>query len=71
MPSIKEMILSEEYTDLILPLYSGFLEDYKDYGAQIFNEYYGIIHYPLAEEFFQNYYDYGFFYNTVPKLFTI
>lgn len=71
MPSIKEMILSEEYTDLILPLYSGFLEDYKDYGAQIFNEYYGIIHYPLAEEFFQNYYDYGFFYNTVPKLFTL
>ena len=53
MPSIKEMILSEEYTDLILPLYSGFLEDYKDYGAQIFNEYYGIIHYPLAEEFFR------------------
>ena len=33
MPSIKEMILSEEYTDLILPLYTGFLEDYKDYGS--------------------------------------
>lgn len=71
MPSIKEMILSEDYADLILPVYSGFLEDYKDYGARIFNEYYGIIHYPLAEEFFQNYYDYGFFYNTVPKLFTL
>ncbi|MFR8493358.1 MAG: S8 family serine peptidase, partial [Mediterraneibacter gnavus] len=71
MPSVKEMILSEEYADLILPVYTGFLEDYKEYGARIFNEYYGIIHYPLAEEFFQNYYDYGFFYNTVPKLFTL
>ena len=66
MPSVKEMILSEEYADLILPVYTGFLEDYKEYGARIFNEYYGIIHYPLAEEFFQNYYDYGFFYNNLP-----
>ena len=34
MPSVKEMILSEEYADLILPVYTGFLEDYKEYGQE-------------------------------------
>lgn len=71
MPSIREMILSEDYADLILPVYTGFLEEYREQGARIFNDYYGMLHYPLQEEFFQNYYDYGFFYNTIPKLFTL
>lgn len=70
MPTIKEMILSENYADIILPVYTGFLEQYKEQGAQIFNQYYGMVHYPLGEEFFPNYYNYGFFYNTVPKLYT-
>ena len=30
-----------------------------------------MVHYPLEEELFQNYYEYGFFYNTIPKLFTL
>lgn len=71
MPSISEMILSESYADIILPSYTGFLTDYKERGAQIFNNYYGMVHYPLEEELFQNYYEYGFFYNTIPKLFTL
>lgn len=71
MPSIGEMILSESYADIILPSYTGFLTDYKERGAQIFNNYYGMVHYPLEEELFQNYYEYGFFYNTIPKLFTL
>lgn len=71
MPSIGEMILSESYADIILPFYTGFLTDYKERGAQIFNNYYGMVHYPLEEELFQNYYEYGFFYNTIPKLFTL
>ena len=71
MPSIGEMILSESYADIILPSYTGFLTDYKGRGAPIFNNYYGMVHYPLEEELFQNYYEYGFFYNTIPKLFTL
>lgn len=71
MPSIGEMILSESYADIILPSYTGFLTDYKERGAQIFNNYYGMVHYSLEEELFQNYYEYGFFYNTIPKLFTL
>lgn len=71
MPSIGEMILSESYADIILPSYTGFLTDYKERGAQIFNNYYGMVHYPLEDELFQNYYEYGFFYNTIPKLFTL
>ena len=71
MPSIGEMILSESYADIILPSYTGFLTDYKERGAQIFNNYYGMVHYPLEEELFQNYYEYGCFYNTIPKLFTL
>lgn len=71
MPSIGEMILSESYADIILPSYTGFLTDYKERGAQIFNNYYGMVHYPFEEELFQNYYEYGFFYNTIPKLFTL
>lgn len=70
MPSIKEMILSEDYADIILPVYSNFLEEYQEQGAQIFNQYYGMIHAPLKEELFPNYYNYGFFYNTIPKLYT-
>lgn len=71
MPSIREMILSEQYADIILPVYTDFKEEYKEHGAQIFNDYYGMVHYLLEEEVFQNYYDYGFFYNTIPKLLTL
>ena len=49
MPSKKEFILSEKYADIILPIYSDFLEEYAEWGAQIFNSYYGMIHYPLEE----------------------
>lgn len=71
MPTIKEMILSEDYADIVLPVYTNFLEEYREQGAQIFNQYYGMVHYPLREELFPNYYEYGFFYNTVPKLYTL
>lgn len=71
MPSIKEMILSEDYADIVLPVYTGFLENYREQGAQIFNQYYGMVHYPVGEEAFPNYYQYGFFYNTIPKLYTL
>ncbi len=66
MPSIREMILSEQYADIILPVYTDFKEEYKEHGAQIFNDYYGMVHYLLEEEVFQNYYDYGFFYIILP-----
>lgn len=71
MPSKKELILSEEYADIILPVYSDFLEEYQEWGAQFFNRYYGMIHYPLDKELYPDYYEYGFFYNTVPKLYTL
>ena len=71
MPSKKEFILSEKYADLILPIYSGFLKEYAEWGAQIFNSYYGMIHYPLEKELYTDFYEYGFFYNTLPKLYTL
>lgn len=71
MPSKKEFILSEKYADIILPIYSDFLEEYAEWGAQIFNSYYGMIHYPLEEELYRGFYEYGFFYNTLPKLYTL
>lgn len=71
MPSKKEFILSEKYADIILPIYSDFLEEYAEWGAQIFNSYYGMIHYLLEEELYRGFYEYGFFYNTLPKLYTL
>lgn len=71
MPSKKEFILSEKYADIILPIYSDFLEEYAEWGAQIFNSHYGMIHYPLEEELYRGFYEYGFFYNTLPKLYTL
>lgn len=71
MPSIREMILSEDYADAILPVYANFLEDYREWGAQVFNNFYGMVHYPVSEEVFPGYFDYGFFYSTVPKLYTL
>ena len=70
MPSIREMILSEEYADVIVPYFPCFLNQYREQGAQVFNEYYGMIHYPLSERSFAAFEE-GFFYATVPKLYTL
>ena len=61
MPSKKEFILSEKYADIILPVYSDFLEEYAEWGAQIFNRYYGMVHYPLEEEFYPDFTNMDFF----------
>lgn len=71
MPSIREMILSEEYADVIVPYFPCFLTQYREQGAQVFNEYYGMIHYPLSERSFAAFFEEGFFYTTVPKLYTL
>lgn len=71
MPSIREMILSEEYADVIVPYFPCFLNQYREQGAQLFNEYYGMIHYPLSERSFAAFFEEGFFYTTVPKLYTL
>lgn len=71
MPSIREMILSEEYADVIVPYFPCFLNQYREQGAQVFNEYYGMIHYPLSERSFAAFFEEGFFYATVPKLYTL
>lgn len=71
MPSIQEMILSEEYADVIVPYFPCFLNQYREQGAQVFNEYYGMIHYPLSERSFAAFFEEGFFYTTVPKLYTL
>ena len=71
MPSILEMILSEEYADVIVPYFPCFLNQYREQGAQVFNEYYGMIHYPLSERSFAAFFEEGFFYSTVPKLYTL
>lgn len=71
MPSIREMILSEEYADVIVPYFPCFLNQYREQGAQVFNEYYGMIHYPLSERSFAAFFEEGFFYTTIPKLYTL
>ena len=71
MPSIREMILSEEYADVIVPYFPCFLNQYREQGAQVFNKYYGMIHYPLSERSFAAFFEEGFFYATVPKLYTL
>ncbi len=71
MPSIREMILSEDYADIIVPYFPCFLNRYRDQGAQVFNDYYGMIHYPLSPQTFAAFFEEGFFYTTVPKLYTL
>ena len=70
MPSIREMILSEDYADIIVPYFPCFLNQYRDQGAQVFNDYYGMIHYPLSPQSYAAYFEEGFFYTTIPKLYT-
>ena len=71
MPSIREMILSENYADIIVPYFPCFLHQYREQGAQVFNDYYGMIHYPLSPQSFAAYFEEGFFYTTLPKLYTL
>lgn len=71
MPSIREMILSEDYADIIVPYFPCFLNQYREQGAQVFNDYYGMIHYPLSDRSFAAFFEEGFFYTTVPKLYTL
>ena len=71
MPSIREMILSEDYADIIVPYFPCFLNRYRDQGAQVFNDYYGMIHYPLSLQTFAAFFEEGFFYTTTPKLYTL
>ena len=71
MPDKKEMILSEEYADIILPAFPCFLNQYQEQGAQLFNDFYGMIHYPITSEIFLDTLSGGFFYNTIPKLYTL
>ena len=71
MPSIREMILSEDYADIIVPYFPCFLNQYRDQGAQVFNDYYGMIHYPLSPRSYAAYFEEGFFYTTIPKLYTL
>ena len=71
MPSIREMILSEDYADIIVPYFPCFLNQYRDQGAQVFNDYYGMIHYPLSPQSYAAYFEEGFFYTTIPKLYTL
>lgn len=71
MPSIREMILSEDYADIIVPCFPCFLNQYREQGAQVFNDYYGMIHYPLSPQSFAAFFEEGFFYTTIPKLYTL
>lgn len=70
--SITEKILSEDYTDLILPISISirqFLAIYQDMGAQILGDGYGMIHVPLRA-FPPNPLSQLGYYN-IPKLYTL
>lgn len=63
------MILDQNYGDFIIPNRQGFLENYRDYGPQVLNRYYGLIHPPLNGRFLE--YLSSFTYNFTPKLLTL
>ena len=63
------MILAQNYGDFIIPNRQGFLENYREYGAQVLNRYYGLIHYPLNGRFLE--YLSSFTYNFTPKILTL
>lgn len=69
MADIRDMILDQNYGDFIIPNRQGFLENYRDYGPQVLNRYYGLIHPPLNGRFLE--YLSSFTYNFTPKLLTL
>lgn len=69
MADIRDMILDQNYGDFIIPNRQGFLENYRDYGPQVLNRYYGLIHHPLNGRFLE--YLSSFTYNFTPKLLTL
>ncbi|POP34547.1 protease [Lactonifactor longoviformis] len=69
MAEIRDMILDQNYGDFIIPNRQGFLENYREYGAQVLNRYYGLIHYPLNGRFLE--YLSSFTYNFTPKILTL
>lgn len=70
MATTREMILSNSFSDFILPVTKGFLETFQENGAEIINRYNGLVHFPITDETAPNYLR-DASYSTIPKLFTI
>lgn len=44
MENLRDVILSDEYLDFILPYYDGIEQDFSEYGIQFFNSHLVMIH---------------------------
>ena len=44
MKNLRDVILSDEYLDFILPYYDGIEQDFSEYGIQFFNSHLVMIH---------------------------
>ena len=44
MADIREMILSNDYLDFIIPVYTGYEQDYPSGQVQLFNAHLGMFH---------------------------
>lgn len=68
--SLQEMVLSNDYADLILPIQTNdesFLENYRSMGPQVFGGRLGMIHLPVT---FRNMWE-SVSYSQIPKLYTL
>ena len=55
MENLRDVILSDEYLDFILPYYDGIEQDFSEYGIQFFNSHLVMIHSRRPSENLMNY----------------
>lgn len=72
MENLRDVILSDEYLDFILPYYDGIEQDFSEYGIQFFNSHLVMIHSRRPSENLMNYLETDELrYTTLPKLYSL
>ena len=72
MENLRDVILSDEYLDFILPYYDGIEQDFSEYGIQFFNSHLVMIHSRRPSENLINYLETDELrYTTLPKLYSL
>ena len=71
MADIREMILSNDYLDFIIPVYTGYEQDYPSDQVQLFNAHLGMFHRQRQFQQIEDYYRNGLYYALIPKLYSL
>ncbi|MGN0398888.1 MAG: S8 family peptidase [Blautia sp.] len=71
MADIREMILSNAYLDFIIPVYTGYEQDYSSDQVQLFNAHIGMFHRKRQFQQIEDYYRNGLYYALIPKLYSL